>query len=99
MNDIPRLSARERTILELLVSNGEMYGLQLVKASPEIKRGAVYVTLSRMADKGFVKSRRVEEEALPGKPRPRYSITGLGQTALNAHDSYVAHFTYKGAPA
>ena len=82
MTAFPRLSAKEKIVLELLISNGEMYGLELVKASAEIKRGAVYVMLARLEDKGFVASRYVEGEFLPGKKRPRYSITGLGQKAL-----------------
>jgi DNA-binding PadR family transcriptional regulator len=62
----PRLSRRERLILELL-ADGEMAGLQLVAASPKLRRGAVYVTLRRLADKGLVASRRARRgrERLP----------------------------------
>ena len=49
---IPTLSSKESLILELLVERGEMYGPQLVSASPRrLKRGTVYVTLGRMEDK------------------------------------------------
>ena len=54
---VPRLSQKEALILELLVANGELYGLQLVAASRRrLKRGTVYVTLGRMEDKGYVAS-------------------------------------------
>lgn len=86
MDKIPSLSPKERIVLNLLIRHGEMYGLELVKASPEIKRGAVYVMLSRMAEKGFVSSRNIADERLPGKKRPRYNITGLGQQVLRLQD-------------
>jgi lipopolysaccharide export LptBFGC system permease protein LptF len=42
----PRLSAKELLILELLVRDNAMYGLELVAASRgQLKRGTVYVTL------------------------------------------------------
>ena len=83
---IPTLPPKERAILELLVSEGPLYGLQLVGLSRGVlKRGTVYVTLSRMEAKGFVVS---EQEALPpgaiGLPRRRYSPTPLGERALRA---------------
>lgn len=92
MDTIPSLSPKERIILELLIRNGEMYGLELVNASPAIKRGAVYVMLSRMSEKGFVKSRNIKDERLPGKKRPRYNITGLGQRVLRIQDAIDQEF-------
>ena len=51
------LPRKEQHILELLVSGGPMYGLQLVDRSEgELKRGTVYVTLARMEAKGLVQS-------------------------------------------
>src|SRR5262249_39571035 len=56
-HEIPRLSPRERLILELLAEE-EMFGLQLVERSKgALKRGTVYVTLGRMQEKGLVESR------------------------------------------
>jgi hypothetical protein len=50
---IPRLSAKETLILNLLPQKREMCGLQMVAASKgRLKRGTVYVTLGRMEDKG-----------------------------------------------
>src|ERR1041384_8825092 len=76
---IPRLSATERLILDLL-RGGELFGLQLVDRSDgALKRGTVYVTLGRMQDKGYVESRT---EPLPpgaiGLPRRWYRPTEYG---------------------
>lgn len=85
--NIPRLSSKERIILELLISHGEMYGLEMVNETKALKRGTVYVTLSRMADKGFVESREVEGPE-PGPTRRVYRPTGLGQRVLSWADAW-----------
>jgi PadR family transcriptional regulator PadR len=78
------LSPKELLILELLVRDGELYGLQLVAASRRrLKRGTVYVTLGRMEDKGYITSRL--EDAPPeagGMPRRLYEVTALGHRML-----------------
>jgi PadR family transcriptional regulator, regulatory protein PadR len=80
------LSAIETLILELLVRDGELYGLQMVAASKRrLKRGTVYVTLGRMEEKGYVASRH--EDAPPeagGLPRRLYRATPLGRRVLTA---------------
>lgn len=78
------LSAKESLVLELLIREKEMYGLQLVAASRRrLKRGTVYVTLGRMEDKGYIASRL---EAPPseagGLPRRLYQATALGRRVL-----------------
>ena len=78
------LSAKESLILELLVREKELYGLQLVAGSKRrLKRGTVYVTLGRMEDKGYITSRL---EAPPpdagGPPRRLYQPTALGRRVL-----------------
>ena len=82
--DIPRLSAKEAEILRLLIANGEMYGLELVKSSETLKRGTVYVTLSRMGDKGYVESRQEEVQEGDGPPRRLYRATGDGVRVFQA---------------
>jgi DNA-binding PadR family transcriptional regulator len=84
--DIPRLSPKEASILQLLIANGEMYGLELVNTAPDkIKRGTVYVTLGRMADKGYVESRQVPgDEGTGGLPRRLFQATGYGIRVLHA---------------
>jgi PadR family transcriptional regulator len=83
---IPSLPPKERLILELLVAEGRLFGLQLVAASHgALKRGTVYVTLGRMEAKGFIRS---EQEAMPpgaiGLPRRMYYPTPLGERVLRA---------------
>ncbi|ANM29129.1 hypothetical protein ABI59_05235 [Acidobacteria bacterium Mor1] len=84
MNSL-NLSPKEALILELLVNKRDMYGLEMVKAAPDkLKRGTVYVTLSRMADKGYVESRLEKDPGEAGMPRRLFTITGLGQQVLAA---------------
>nr|WP_295465586.1 PadR family transcriptional regulator [Mesorhizobium sp.] len=94
--DVPRLSPVEYKILDLLRGK-EMYGLEMIHASPNLKRGTIYVTLDRMTDKGLVKS-RVEERPTgrSGIARRIYSITGHGQRIFNA--VLAAAAAYAGTP-
>ena len=90
----PSLSPKELLILELLIQDTEMYGLQLVAASRRrLKRGTVYVTLGRMEDKGYITSRL---EAAPpdvgGMPRRIYEPTALGRRAFAAWTAAAQHF-------
>lgn len=84
MTEFPRISVKERAILDALISHGELYGLELVRRAEGIKRGSVYVMLMRLEEKGLVSSQTPTESEVSGKPRPRYLITGLGQRALEA---------------
>ena len=81
------MSSTDSLILELL-RDGERFGLELIDASGErLKRGTVYVTLSRMEAKGFVESR--QEERPPGAiglPRRLYKVTPYG---LKVHEAYL----------
>jgi len=83
-NELPRLSSKEKVILELLVANISMYGLQLVSQSQgKLKRGTVYVTLGRMEKKGLILS---EPEKLSDDsglvPRRMYRPTPFGLRVL-----------------
>jgi DNA-binding PadR family transcriptional regulator len=79
--DFPRLSRKELLILEMLISKGEMFGLEMVETSAGgLKRGTIYVTLQRMGDKGYIESREEPREYPEiGIPRRKYKATGLGQ--------------------
>ncbi len=87
MNDaLPKFSATEQLIIELLAGHDELFGLQMVELSGgRLKRGTVYVTLGRMQDKGYLESR---QEPLPegaiGLPRRLYRPTGLAMRVLAA---------------
>lgn len=76
-------SGKELIVLEMLINKADMYGLEMVRASAELKRGTVYVLLSRMEEKGFVKSKQVDD-GTAGLPLRVYSITGLGARAYRA---------------
>jgi PadR family transcriptional regulator, regulatory protein PadR len=80
------LSPKEHLILELLVQDEEMYGLQLVAGSRRrLKRGTVYVTLGRMEEKGYIVSRLEDAPAdTGGMPRRIYKPTALGRRILAA---------------
>jgi len=61
---LPSLSGMEATVTELL-EGGERFGLELIDASQgRLKRGTIYVTLSRTESKGFVVSRQEERPAV-----------------------------------
>jgi PadR family transcriptional regulator PadR len=83
---LPSISSIESLILDLL-HDGERYGLELVDASNRrLKRGTIYVTLSRMETKGFVASRQEEPRAAAiGLPRRMYRVTPYG---LKVHQAY-----------
>jgi DNA-binding PadR family transcriptional regulator len=96
--EIPRLSPKEALILGLLVAKGEMYGLELVHGSGgELKRGTVYVTLGRMADKGYVESRTVPQEDGSGMPKRLFRATGYGARVLSAWELAGASLAWEGA--
>jgi PadR family transcriptional regulator, regulatory protein PadR len=78
------LSPKESLILELLIGEREMYGLQLVAASRRrLKRGTVYVTLGRMEEKGYLTSRLEDQPPSAGGLRRRlYEPTALGRRVL-----------------
>jgi len=83
---LPTVSRKEALILDLLAAAGDRYGLEMVEASGgHLKRGTVYVTLSRMEDKGYITS--VQEAKGPrsiGMPRRLYRLTALGRSAREA---------------
>jgi PadR family transcriptional regulator, regulatory protein PadR len=84
---LPTLSSKEALVLELLLADADsMYGLELVTASRgELKRGTVYVTLGRMEEKGYIKSRLEDApRSAGGLPRRLYRATPLGRQVLNA---------------
>src|SRR6266705_6790407 len=85
---VPTLSGKEALVLELLLANPatEMYGLELVNTSGKgLKRGTIYVTLSRMEDKDYVESRLEEKKPdASGIRRRLYQATGYGQRVFEA---------------
>lgn len=85
-----RLPADKELVILRLLRDGsrEMYGLEIVKASDgQLGRAAIYITLARMEEKGYLKSRTPSKDSHPGLPRPRYKITALGDQALTAAEA------------
>lgn len=84
---LPSISSTESLVIELL-GGGERFGLELVDASGgRLKRGTIYVTLSRMEAKGFVLSRQESRPAAAiGLPRRMYQVTAYG---LKVHEAYL----------
>jgi DNA-binding PadR family transcriptional regulator len=76
----------EQKAMAILLSNTgkKFYGLELVDlSSGALKRGTVYITLSRLEERGFLESE--SEEAPKGTiPRRVYKVTGAGQRAFYA---------------
>ena len=86
----------EMHVMRILQDSADgLYGLQIVAASKnKITRSSIYVLLSRLKDKGFVKDKRPSSDPdYPGLPRPIYRLTAEGKQVLDAADSIglVAH--------
>jgi PadR family transcriptional regulator, regulatory protein PadR len=84
--NLPSISATESLVMDLL-REGERFGLELVEQSAgSLKRGSVYVILSRMEAKGFVTSRLDDSPKAPAGPTRRlYAVTAYG---LQVHQAY-----------
>ncbi len=76
-------------ILDLLIGKNGMYGLEMVKASDKLKRATIYVHLSRMEDKKWLRSEAIETGE-PGMARRRYYVTGEGQRMHRAAQAAYA---------
>jgi DNA-binding PadR family transcriptional regulator len=85
--NLPSISATESLVMDLL-RTGERFGLELVEQSAGgLKRGSVYVILSRMEAKGFVTSRLDDSPQPPAGPTRRlYAATPYG---LQVHQAYA----------
>lgn len=94
------LPRKEQLILELLVSEGPMFGLQLVEQSDgALKRGTVYVTLARMEAKGLVQSEQVPlAPGGIGLPRRMYRPTALGERTLRAWTVFTRDLAWEAKP-
>ena len=84
-----RSLGKELVVLQLLLREKRLFGLQLVAASKgRLKRGTVYVTLGRMEEKGYITS--TLEDPPPGAgglPRRLYEPTALGRRMVRTWTS------------
>ena len=87
---LPTLSDKEALILELLSEADSMYGLELVSQSKgRLKRGTVYVTLGRMEDKGYIRSKLEDPPpSAGGMPRRIYEPTATGHRVFAAWSAW-----------
>ena len=78
----------QMVLLAILQLEGEAYALSVLReldesAGRRVSRGALYKTLERLEDKGFVEWE--VEETTPGRgghPRRRFNVTAAGVRAL-----------------
>lgn len=87
-NEFPGLSSKEFLIMEMLLNEGEMFGLEMVEESAgDLKKGTIYVTLQRMSEKDLVTSREEERgEDENGIARRLYSPTVYGERVFKAQE-------------
>lgn len=90
------LSPTEEILLTALFGQ-ELYGVQIPQAISEVSNGArkmgvgtLYPTLHKLEKKGFISSRWGDEirEERGGARRRYYKLTGEGQAALEAVQSF-----------
>lgn len=92
----------EVVLLALTTTQGESYGKKIrdiikEKAGREAAIGAIYTTLSRLEEKGYVSSKL--GEATPergGKPKRYFKLEALGRQALIDKQNRIQSFTYSG---
>lgn len=86
MNHPALPSPKETIILEILADGREHYGLEiLAEAAGKLSKGGLYVTLSRMEDKKYLRGRKEDVGGSVARaPRRLYQITGEGRRALQA---------------
>lgn len=88
--DIRALAGNEALILRLLREHGETYGMRLVALSDgRLTQRSVYVTLGRMAEKGYVESWEMRVTGLNGGARRVYRPTQHGQRMLEAQEAFA----------
>ena len=87
-NEFPSLSGKEFLVMEMLLDEGDMFGLEMVEVSDgELKKGTIYVTLQRMSDKGLIDSFEEErDENENGIARRIYSPTDYGERVFKAQE-------------
>jgi len=84
------MSKKYLVILQILLKHHpkEMYGLDIVKESEgQLKRGSVYVYLSRLKDAGEISSRTEDETEEGMIPRRLYRLTDQGFKSLRKKET------------
>jgi DNA-binding PadR family transcriptional regulator len=85
-----RITETELLVLRELAGHPDgLYGLEIVdKSDGRVKRGSVYVLLSRLKKAKYVDDSKLEPppEGYGGLPRPIYHLTALGKRAVEIED-------------
>lgn len=85
---------REAVILDIVI-NGERAGRDIrneyeSRTDMKMPLGLLYTTLTRMETSGFVESRTGDgKPERRGYPRKFFSITGTGERALSAYQTFI----------
>ncbi|MFY0591377.1 PadR family transcriptional regulator [Roseivirga sp.] len=80
---------QELALLTILVLGDDAYGVSIKKEinsnrSTAISRGALHTALTRLEEKGYLKSRQGEaNEARGGRPKRYYEVSNKGKSALH----------------
>jgi PadR family transcriptional regulator, regulatory protein PadR len=91
LKNIPLLSEVEQLVLLAVLkldTEGDAYAVPIralirKEAGVDLPRGSIYVTLSRLEDKGLVRSWMTEPIAVQGgKARRVFGVSAAGKTAL-----------------
>ncbi len=92
-NEFPSLSGKEFLIMEMLINDDEMFGLEMVaESNGELKKGTIYVTLQRMGDKNLIESFEEERgENENGIARRLYSPTNYGERVFKAQELAIKY--------
>lgn len=95
MTKVTRPNHREAEMLAVLM-NGELYGRQVrdryeERTGQKMPLGSLYVTLDRMEEKGFVRSRDGDPDPERGGNRRKFfRLTASGTRALNDLQQWAA---------
>lgn len=97
-NEFPGLSGVEFIIMEMLIGDGEMFGLEMVdKSGGDLKKGTIYVTLGRMLDKDLVESREESRnDNENGIARRLYTPTDYGERVFKAQEIALKYLNMGG---
>jgi DNA-binding PadR family transcriptional regulator len=74
----------EMRVLRLLAGGEELCGVEMERRDPELVGGGIYVVLSRMEKKGFVRSRWQEVAGVRGRGLKMVVMTDFGRRCFRS---------------
>ncbi len=87
-------------MLLLAARGGELYGLEMVHKDNKLSENSIYVILTRMVARGFLKARyeTEQEQKVRGPKRRLYSITAYGKQMYDARCDAERRIARSGVP-